>query len=50
MAKMAEQCRGVVLEAIGQKQWGTVRRQCLGHLMHHALRHGQGAGTDIDYQ
>src|SRR5262247_3723411 len=30
ITKMSQDCRGIVLEAIGQTQWDTVRRQCLG--------------------
>jgi hypothetical protein len=37
------------LEAVGQKQRHTAWRQHPGELMHDALRHGQSAGTDIDY-
>jgi len=46
---MAEECRGVVLEAIGEKQRYTTRCQHLGDLMHDALRHGQGAAANIGH-
>ena len=46
---MGQQCRAVVLEAIGQKQRHTAWRQHLGHLMHDALGHRQGAAADIDH-
>ena len=45
---MRQQRRGVVLEAIGQKQRHTAWRQHSGHLMHDALGHRQGAAADID--
>jgi hypothetical protein len=47
---MGQQRRAVVLEAIGQQQRHTIRRQHLGHLVHDALRHRQGAAADIDHQ
>jgi hypothetical protein len=50
IAEMGQQHRTVVLEAIGQKQRHTIRRQHLGHLVHDALRHRQGAAADIDHQ
>jgi hypothetical protein len=50
IAEMGQQRRAVVLEAIGQKQRHTIRRQYLGHLVHDALRHCQGAAADIDHQ
>ena len=49
LAKMRQECRAVVLEAIGQKQRDTAWRQHLGDLMHDALRHRQGAAADIDH-
>ena len=48
LATMGQQRRGVVLEAIGQKQRYAVRRQHLGHLMHHAL--GPSPGCDCRHR
>ena len=45
---MRQDGRPLFFEAVGQKQRDTVRRQHLGHLMHDALRHRQGAAADID--
>ena len=46
---MRQQCRAIVLEAIGQKQRDTAWRQHPGHLMHDALGHRQGAAAHIDH-
>jgi hypothetical protein len=48
--EMAQDSEEVILVAIGQQQGHTGRRQLLGHLMHHALRHGQRTLADIDRQ
>ena len=34
---------------VAQKKWHTAGRQHLGHLMHDALRHRQGAAAHIDH-
>ena len=46
---MSQDCRPILFEPVGEKQREAARRQHLGDLMHHALRHGQGAGTDIHH-
>src|SRR6266571_6526646 len=45
-----EQGCHVLLQSVRQKQWGTVWREHLDHLMDHALRHGQRAVPDVDGQ
>jgi len=50
LAKMGQQCRGVVLEAIGQTQRYAAWRQALDDLMHHPLGHRQGTSPDIDHE
>ena len=48
---IVRQQRGhILLEPIGEEQGHTAWRQHLGHLMDHALRHGQGALADVDRQ
>src|SRR5712691_7385021 len=49
MTKMRQKCRAIILEAISQKQRYTAWRQHLGHLMHDALCHRQGAAAHINH-
>ena len=45
-----EQGGHVLLKSVRQKQWGTVWREHLDHLMDHPLGQGQGAVPDVDRQ
>ena len=47
---MGEQRGGILLEAIGEKQWPAAWRQDLDDLMDHMLRYRQGAVADVDGQ
>ena len=46
---MGQERRAVVFEAISQKKRHTAWRSYLGHLMHDALCHRQGAAAHIDH-
>ena len=45
---MGQQRGHILLKAIGEKQGYAVGRQHLHDLMHHALRHRQRAGADVN--
>jgi hypothetical protein len=50
LAERREERCGVLLEALGQKEWHTAGRQYLDDLVEHALRHGQRPVPDVDGQ
>jgi Bifunctional DNA primase/polymerase, N-terminal len=50
LPEMGQERRGVLREAISQEQRYAAWCQPLGHLMYHALRHGQRTVPDVDGQ
>jgi hypothetical protein len=50
VTEVGQQRGQILFEPIGEKQRHPARSKHLGHLMDHALRHGQCALADIDRQ